>query len=344
MVEEEKKNGLYISKICIYPIKSCRGLELKESNVDRLGLELDRRWMIVDKDNKFVTCRQYPKMVLITPSFEFGADNKAITMRLDAPNMGTIEIPVTNESGCDDSEKFNVEIWGTIVQAKLASDKKTSKWLSEYLGFDARLITTISTRDHSRELSPIYDTRSQRGHAAFSDAYPILLATENSFDEVNKRLPGDQIPMTWRNFRPNIVVAGTKKPFSEDYWSKININGIEFNCVKPCDRCTVPTINPETGVRKLGEPTKTLKTFRGVNDDVFFGENITPLQCGKLKVGDAVSVITTHTYSLADRLAMANAKKKSKKYKEQIKKWIIPALIIIMASMTLKRFYFSRIR
>jgi len=49
------------------------------------------------------------------------------------------------------------------------------------------------------------------------------------------------MPLTFRNFRPNIVVKGCNKPFEEDTWKKIVIgdgtNDNLFFVVVRCTRC-----------------------------------------------------------------------------------------------------------
>jgi len=46
----------------IYPIKSCRGLDLKATTVLPRGLEYDRRWMMVDATGGFISQRSHPQL------------------------------------------------------------------------------------------------------------------------------------------------------------------------------------------------------------------------------------------------------------------------------------------
>jgi uncharacterized protein len=52
--------------------------------------------------------------------------------------------------------------------------------------------------------------------------------------------------MRVQSFRPNVVVRGCL-PFEEDGWRSIRIRGIQYDLVKLCSRCTIPTVNLETG-------------------------------------------------------------------------------------------------
>ena len=55
-----------ILSLHIYPIKSCAGIDLAESPIDRAGLAQDRRWMLISADGQFMTQRQWPAMALIS--------------------------------------------------------------------------------------------------------------------------------------------------------------------------------------------------------------------------------------------------------------------------------------
>lgn len=45
-------------------------------------------------------------------------------------------------------------------------------------------------------------------------------------------------PLPMDRFRPNIVVAGGE-PWAEDNWAALQIGGIDFGVLMPCDRCKV---------------------------------------------------------------------------------------------------------
>ena len=54
-----------LSEINIYPVKSLAGISLQEAKIEARGLQYDRRWMITDKQGKFFTQRELPKMATI---------------------------------------------------------------------------------------------------------------------------------------------------------------------------------------------------------------------------------------------------------------------------------------
>jgi uncharacterized protein YcbX len=134
-------------------------------------------------------------------------------------------------------------------------------------------------------LNPNYAI-SRDDHTGFADGYPILLISEESLEDLNSRL---EKPIPMNRFRPNLVVRGCA-PFAEDTWKRIQIGEVELGIVKPCPRCVVTTIDKETLEQKK-EPLKTLNTFRRQAGEVMFGQNVIPLNEGRIEVDMRVQVI-----------------------------------------------------
>jgi uncharacterized protein YcbX len=61
--------------------------------------------------------------------------------------------------------------------------------------------------------------------------------------------------------------------------------------VKPCARCTVPGVDPESGTSSTDVPD-ALAAFRGTPDGVMFGVNAIVIEGagGTLNVGDSIDV------------------------------------------------------
>ncbi len=58
--------SLYLSEINIYPVKSLQGISLNSAEIGPMGLIHDRRWMLVDENNRLVTQREFPQMAIIS--------------------------------------------------------------------------------------------------------------------------------------------------------------------------------------------------------------------------------------------------------------------------------------
>ncbi|MNE17813.1 MOSC domain protein [compost metagenome] len=92
-------------------------------------------------------------------------------------------------------------------------------------------------------------------------------------------------------FRPNLVIEGSEA-FAEDGWKRIRIGDVEFRVLKPCTRCILTTIDPQTGERSADrEPLTTLKTYRQKEGEVMFGQNLVNDGNGVLEVGMPVTVL-----------------------------------------------------
>ena len=261
-----------LSQLNSYPLKSAGGISLANSNLDQRGLVHDRRWMVVDDSGQFMSQRTSPKMALINTEID------GQTLILNAPRMPELCLPLFPTAG----ESQEVEIWGDRCEAWTA-DPQVELWISEYLGKSCKI---VFMPDHSkRPVDPDFTVEEKQ--VAFSDGFPLLLISEASLNELNSRLP-ESVAM--KRFRPNLVVKDTE-PYAEDSWKKIIIGECEFHVVKPCSRCILTTVDPETGEFSGKEPLRTLATYRKLNGKVMFGQNLIATKIGKLEVGMSVEII-----------------------------------------------------
>ena len=138
--------------------------------------------------------------------------------------------------------------------------------------------------DSVRPVDPAYAQAGDR--VGFADGFPLLLTTQASLDAFNRELPS---AIGMERFRPNIVVAGSE-PYAEDGWRRLRIGEIEFDVVKPCSRCVIPSIDPQTA-QKQAVVVQTLSRLRRRGDAVYFGQNLIQRGTGDIKRGDSVAVL-----------------------------------------------------
>ncbi len=263
---------IQLSNLIYYPIKACRGFEITASNVERMGLEDDRRMMVVTPEGEFLTQREYPKLALITPTLK----NESVT--LSAPNFDSIHFNVQKTGSA-----WPVNIWHAKGVHAIDQGDESAQWLSDWLGTSVRLVHIAD--GFKRTLNPEFAINAD-DHTGFADGYPILIISEESLLDLNSKLDA---PLPMNRFRPNIVVKGCDA-FAEDTWKRIKIGDIEMALVKPCPRCVVTTIDKET-LEQGKEPLKVLNTYRKQGDGVMFGMNVIPLNSGRLERGMSVQVI-----------------------------------------------------
>jgi len=267
---------MHLSAINIYPVKSLKGISVNEAIVEDRGLRYDRRWMLVDENNKFLTQREFPVMAAISIQLQLDTD------RFNA-SRGERRIEVPLFPGTD--EFRSVKIWSSSVRSEIYPSK-INEWFSQELGTPCRLVAM--PEGARRAVNPFYAVRRFKDEVSFADGYPLMLIGEESLADLNSRLT---VPVPMNRFRPNLVVAGAKA-FAEDDWRIIKIGPTVFHVVKPCDRCTIPTVDQEKGERTGKEPLRTLSIYRTVKGNVLFGQNMIAENAGGVvKVGDEVEVL-----------------------------------------------------
>ena len=264
---------MHVASLHLHPLKSCAQLDVDRLDITPRGPAGDRRWLIVDADSRFVTARQRAEVVGIRAAPDSDG------LRLDAPGMPMLRVPMPPAHAA----RIAVTIWRDTVDA-LHAGAAADAWLAAYLGFPARLVHMDD--GVRRAVDPEH---SQPGDVvSFADAYPLLVISQAALDGLNARLVR---PVPMARFRPNIVVADAPA-HAEDGWRRARIGGVEFDAVKACTRCVFTTVDPASMARDPdGEPLRTLMQYRRTPAGVTFGMNLIPRGTGRVRRGDAVSVL-----------------------------------------------------
>ena len=271
-----------ITSLSVYPVKGCRAISVSSCEVTCTGLSFDRHWMIVSLDEeaphsgRFVSQRECSRLAVIeatvfingkengekgTSCFTAASSGDSVILRLSAPSMNPLDVPLITVS------TRRVSIWKSTLTAFDQGDD-VSEWLSEALSgnssdsipFDntrLRLVYTdgmnstkesISARPLSSSFLPFGSSwigtyLIQAHHSvSFADGYPVLLASEASLRDLNRRIVtlaaslnneernardpfiGYAHPMN--RFRPNIVCDGRDLvPWEEDSWLIFAVGG-----------------------------------------------------------------------------------------------------------------------
>ncbi|KAG0198844.1 hypothetical protein BGX28_007776 [Mortierella sp. GBA30] len=252
-----------ISKIYIYPIKSCKAIELTESQLSKYGLE----------------------MTLIEPKIV--GDDLVITAR-----GKTLTVPLVPNT--DNYEKRNVTVWKEALETADIGDE-AAQFFTEYLDLPCRFV--YKSPYHVRpvvEHSPGVAEIGFQPETAFADNFPILCLSEESVQDINTHL---EKPVTALNFRPNLLISGVTKAWEEDTWCTVDIRGVTYYFVCRCTRCDMPNIDPETGIKDKLQPQKTLQSVRRIDKGkkakfyACVGINAVPSsRTGLVCVGDVLEV------------------------------------------------------
>lgn len=267
---------LTLTGLFIYPVKSLGGISLPAAELTPQGLRHDRRWLIVDERNRFLTQREHAEMALLAVE---GAYNGFLLRHRQRPELLPLYIPFE----ASPEKTLFVTIWDDLVFAWRGTPAADA-WLSEALGQPCKLVYMSDMA--RREVEPDKPELNPAGTlVSFADGYPYLLATEESLAKLNDQLD-EPVPMN--RFRPNLVVSGAPAD-AELEWADFQIAGQPFRSVRGCGRCVVTTIDQATAEKNpAGEPLRTLATYRKPDRKVLFGQNVTGPASGRIQVGDAV--------------------------------------------------------
>jgi uncharacterized protein YcbX len=265
-----------IASLHVYPVKSCRGIDVESFRLAKTGPEWDRRWMIVDANDRFITQRSHPMLATIAVAVADGE------LRLSAPGRAVLAVPVDHAG-----ERRRAVVWSDTCSSVDAGAEAAS-WLSGCLGQPLRLVRIDDSVP--RFANPAWAGPVPQP-VTFADAYPVLLISQASLEELNRRLPA---PLPMNRFRPNVVIDGVP-PHAEDAMARFRSGPVVLRGVKHCTRCATTTTDQLDGSRDPAqEPLRTLKTYR---DDrklkgVTFGQNCV-IETGageRLTVGASLSI------------------------------------------------------
>ncbi|HUP19371.1 MAG TPA: MOSC domain-containing protein [Gemmatimonadota bacterium] len=259
-----------VAGLFVYPVKSMSGIAVDQVDLDALGFPHDRRWMTTDAEGHFLTQRVLPRLALVRTAIE------GDRLRLSADGAA-LELPLVPPAGPTEP----VRVWRDDVGAVPAGED-SDRWISDFLGLPARIFgfPPAAVRPAKR------DPGGRGARIGFADAYPGLLISEESLEDLNGRL---EEPLEMNRFRPNLVVRGAG-PFAEDGWRRVRAGEVEFDVAGPCARCATTTVDQATGERGK-EPLRTLATFRREGSEVMFGQNVVHAAPGRIRLGDPVEIL-----------------------------------------------------
>lgn len=243
-----------LTQILIYPIKSCAGTTLAQATLTPLGLMHDRQWLIVDDTGQFQTQRQIPHLAWIEPLV--GEQS----LRLSAVGLPSIEVPFASA----DARKIAVSIWNDRLWS-LDMGEMAAQWLDAFLEVPGRHFRLVQFDPRQSRLSDTFWSGASPAGLQFADGFSVNVLSESSLRHFNERLMAvGAEPVDARRFRPNLVLDGLDV-HEEDSLRGLRLfaqdQPLELELVKPCPRCQIPDINPDTAIKEP-EITETLVRYR----------------------------------------------------------------------------------
>ena len=271
-----------IARLFVYPVKSCAGIEVQEALLTETGLDLDRAWMVVDAEGKFLTQRSLPRMALVRPQL------KRDEMVLRAPGMLALHVAIDAVEA-----PATVTVWRDTVPA-WDMGAVAAQWFTDFLGQPCRM---VRFDPEHRRLSSMQWTGGIEAPNQFSDGFPVLIASEASMAQLNARLEaGGHAAVGIERFRPNVVLAGLDA-HDEDRMDLLRVDSpeqeVHLQPVKPCGRCPIPNIDPATAEAspEVGDTLRSYRKDKRLDGAITFGMNAIVRQgAGQvLRVGQRVA-------------------------------------------------------
>jgi uncharacterized protein YcbX len=200
---------MLVSRIWVHPIKSLDAVEVTSARVTAGGsLENDRLYALTDLEGKIVNGKRTPRIHAL--HCEYSGDFTEV--------------------------EFHVEGGAEREAFSLADPIPCETWLSRFFGFRVRLAVN---RHHG-----FPDDLKASGPTVVSEA---------SLAEVNRWFPELSPDSVRRRFRSNVELRDCE-PFGEDRLfgaagesREFRVGEVRFLGHNPCQRCVVPTRDPDSG-------------------------------------------------------------------------------------------------
>ncbi|KAJ7460095.1 hypothetical protein B0H11DRAFT_2058818 [Mycena galericulata] len=199
-------SSIKISRILVYPIKSCARVDLNSSAYDQEGFEFDRKWMIVDVEkNKQLSARDNRgiKLVRVFPAIKrdpSSPDGGVLEVTFpDSPRTPSFTVPLNPTADqLSTWDKYGgFDLWGWSGEGYIAESaapdafQTPSEILSEYIGRPVLLVMNTPTPRPLMEFMPFDATRlTYEGGATvrFPDFAPFLLCSNASIEDAEAKV------------------------------------------------------------------------------------------------------------------------------------------------------------
>ena len=248
-----------VAEINIAPVKSMALAPLSEARLDLGGIQVDRRFYLVNRQGRLLSRRQVGRLAQLAASWD--ADTEQL--RIAFPD-GTI---------LEGRPELDQPVWTIIWGRRVRSRPLLGDWMpaiSEFCGQPAALMMS--------------DLPCQ----AF-DEFPISVLSRASVGRLSSEMgmSGDECLATDR-FRPTLLLDGCE-PHQEDGWMnrQLTIGDAVVRILAPDPRCAIIDQHPDTGETDT-EAVKSILSYRPNQLAAYFGVYGIVERPGAVRVGDRV--------------------------------------------------------
>ncbi|KXT01609.1 hypothetical protein AC578_8019 [Pseudocercospora eumusae] len=326
---DEDDRAASVEALFVYPLKSCKGIEVPIARVGKTGFKFDRLFSFAErKDGRWgiITQREYPKLALIETELWLSECNEDLSpsppidrVRDVRANGGfllvrfafedtvtTLRVPLCPTLERAAAKKYrpeNLSVWLDTPKAiDVTSEIRSSEveMLRRFLGMKHSLglfrMDESNLRTITRSLPK--DLPDEHFEVGLADAFPVHLINIASVRELDMSMESqiETEALDVGRFRANIIVSAPA--YEEDSWKRVRIGNTIYHAACRTARCPLANVDQDTGVMARHEPLRTLKRTRvvdeGAKPHAVLGLSMIPLgRLGKASVcvGDQVEVM-----------------------------------------------------
>ena len=255
----------HVASLWVAPVKGLGLTSPAEVDLQRTGVDDNRRFALVDEEGRRLGALRDPRLVAI--GTEWDAASRRLALRF--PDGSSVE-DVVETDGPIETDLFSRTLRGNLVVGPWAAA------LSSYLGRRVRLLESEGGGTRAVD----------RGRG------PVTLVSEASLAELARQAGVESVD--GRRFRMLVHVGGVEA-HEEDTWigRELRLGGAVVRPLEQVARCAITTTGPESGRRDF-DTLRAIKAYRGVRDEDaidfgIYGEVIAP---GPVRVGDAVEPVS----------------------------------------------------
>lgn len=260
------ENGVTVSALWRFPVKSMQGERLETAEVTENGIVGDRAYALVESETGKVVSAKHPKkwpnVLACRASFreppQPGEEPPPVRIDLADGTSVTSDAP--------DADAVLSRFFGREVE--LASAARNGYTIEQYhpdLDYDP---------EHRDELTDVklgaafFDERglpSAVPEESFFDLFPLSVLTTSTLDQLAELAPGSRFDV--RRFRMNIIVDTSGDGFVENDWvgRLLEIGSdVRLSVALPDPRCVMPSLE-QPGLPRDGEVLKTLANHNRID-------------------------------------------------------------------------------
>lgn len=249
-----------VDDILIYSLKSAKSISVPTAEATDVGLKhgylADRSILLMNEEGNMITGREAYKLVTMSTSLK---NDNLVIQNLEGESVSINYNDFVNRN----NKIIDFKIRGDPVQGVDCGDE-VAEWMSKQLYDNKRKVRLVyigtDKWDRRKRHLEYFDFPlfQKNDSARYFDSCTYMMASNSSLKELNGRLSK---PVTMRYFRPSIVIGGAP-PFDEDTYEFVKIGDkVIFHVAKPCERCILTQVNPDTGIINR-EHFETLLKYR----------------------------------------------------------------------------------